>query len=148
MPEPASMKDIRTAARRAPLAAALHAPASGAGKAADAVIAMLERLPDGARTHVASLYRETLAVQVPLLAAALAGAAHSGGQEPQALAHKLAGSAAMMQDAPVSQLARAMEQALRAGHAQAAIAMLTRLEDCAARTLAVLNANGDGSSAQ
>jgi HPt (histidine-containing phosphotransfer) domain-containing protein len=108
------------------------------------VLALLARLPDSARAHVAGLYRDTLEVQVPLLSCALASEAQSDAPgeagAPEALAHKLAGSAAMMQDADLSQLARAMEHALRAGEPQAALALLPALEVCAAQSLAELGA--------
>lgn len=105
------------------------------------MLALLARLPDSARAHVAGLYRDTLEVQVPLLSRALTGEAQSGAGSPEALAHKLAGSAAMMQDADLSQLARAMERALLAGDSQSALALLPALEACAAQSLAELGAD-------
>ncbi|CAN5609971.1 hypothetical protein BH11PSE7_BH11PSE7_18100 [soil metagenome] len=103
------------------------------------MLGLLARLPHGARAHVAGLYRDTLVAQVPLLSCALAsearGNASNDAASPEALAHKLAGSAAMMQDAALSHLARDMEHALRAGDPQAALALLPALEACAAQSL-------------
>jgi len=109
------------------------------------MLALLARLPDSARAHVAGLYRDTLEVQVPLLSRALTGEApcraSNDAGSPEALAHKLAGSAAMMQDADLSKIARAMERALLAGDSQSALALLPGLQACAAQSLAELGAD-------
>ena len=87
------------------------------------MLRLLGLLPAPARGQMVQMYTELLAAQVDALDAAL--------REPDAatiaLLHKLAGSAAMMQDQDLSQPARAMERALREDRPDEARQLLPQL---------------------
>lgn len=70
--------------------------------------ALLARLPPPVQATMVRMYRDALGEQLALVRAALDG---SDAAALQATAHKIAGSAAMMQDRELSLAARAIEAA-------------------------------------
>jgi HPt (histidine-containing phosphotransfer) domain-containing protein len=100
-----------------------------------AMLRLLDMLPEAARRAMVGMYRDTLSSQLAQLGREL-----EEGQVDSAtsLAHKIAGSAAMMQDQPLSQSAREVERALRAGDAALAQAHWPRVQVSASLTLATL----------
>ena len=75
---------------------------------------LLAILPAAARAQMVAMYRASLGEQL----ASLGGLIESGSQagpDMLDLSHKIAGSAAMMQDRPLSVAAREMETAVHAG---------------------------------
>ena len=102
------------------------------------MLRLLRMLPDEPRARMVGMYCDTLVSQLAELGQAL-----EAGQQDAAtsLAHKVAGSAAMMQDAALAQPARAVEQALRADCLIEALRLWPLLRSHAARTLDVLRAS-------
>ena len=101
------------------------------------MLRLLRMLPHEPRARMVAMYCDTLVTQLAELGQALEG---SDQDAATALAHKLAGSAAMMQDAALAQPARAVEQALRADCLIEALRLWPLLRSHAARTLDVLRA--------
>jgi HPt (histidine-containing phosphotransfer) domain-containing protein len=79
--------------------------------------ALLAMLPADVRTNMVAMYREALVTQVAQLEQAVAATDDTALRD---LAHKIAGSAGMMQNAALSRAARQMEIALREGRGDAA----------------------------
>jgi HPt (histidine-containing phosphotransfer) domain-containing protein len=102
------------------------------------MLRLLRMLPDEPRSRMVAMYCDTLVTQLAELGQALEG---SDQDAATALAHKLAGSAAMMQDAALAQPARAVEQALREDALIEALRLWPLLRTRAARTLDVLRAS-------
>ena len=101
------------------------------------MLKLLRMLPEATRARMVEMYRDGLGQQLAALEPVLAGGA-PGDPALAGLVHKLAGSAAMMQDADLSLPARAIEKALMAGDAEAARARWPELRVAADRTLAAL----------
>lgn len=103
----------------------------------DAMLRLLAMLPAPTRAQMVAMYASGLDAQLQVLEAALApGAAPDAGTA--AVAHKLAGSAAMMQDAALSAPARAIEKALIAGELDTARSQVPALRAAARVTRAAL----------
>jgi len=102
------------------------------------MLRLLRMLPDEPRARMVAMYCDTLLTQLEELGRALAGDQHAAATS---LAHKVAGSAAMMQDAALAQPARAVEQALRADSLIEAQRLWPLLRSNAVRTLDVLRAS-------
>lgn len=71
---------------------------------------LLARLPESVQQRMVGMYLDALDTQVALLRELLDAEEWA---RAEAVAHKLAGSAGMMQDAPLSQAGRAVENLLR-----------------------------------
>jgi HPt (histidine-containing phosphotransfer) domain-containing protein len=102
-----------------------------------AMHALLALVPEAARQGMVQLYRkaiEEIGAQVDGHIAAGDDAAFL------AAVHKIAGSAAMMQDRALSDTARAAEHALRQGRVAEAKSLWSEAQVCAARTVAELDA--------
>jgi len=95
------------------------------------MFALLAQVPADAGARMVGLYREMLDDPVDLLERAL-----GRGDLPlaQAIAHKLAGSAAMMQDNALSAPARGIDDAARAGALREAQALWPLVRDAAEAT--------------
>ena len=102
-----------------------------------AMRALLALLPPDVRGNMVTMYTEALAVQMEQLGAAVAG---SDDAVMRDLAHKVAGSAGMMQNALLSRAARRMELALREGRPDAAREAWPEVQDSMRRTLQALTA--------
>ncbi|MBE7939287.1 MULTISPECIES: Hpt domain-containing protein [Ramlibacter] len=102
----------------------------------DAMLRLLGMIPLAAQQKMVGLYRETLASQLAALGQALQ--AEPPTPAAQALAHKIAGSAAMMQDAALAGAARGIEGALVAADAAQARARWPEVQRFAAETMAAL----------
>ena len=99
-------------------------------------LALLQQLPSASREVMVRMYRQALRDHLDQIGVGLqAGANAPDGVGP---AHRIAGSAGMMQDMALCEAARAIESALREGRNQDAQALLPRLHDCAQATLAAL----------
>ncbi len=99
------------------------------------MFALLGQLPAPVRGSMVAMYSESLSGQLESLRQAMqAGDA----RQMQALAHKMAGGAAMMQDRELSQAARDMEAALQGGDADGAMRAMPRIRSHARATLAAL----------
>jgi HPt (histidine-containing phosphotransfer) domain-containing protein len=100
------------------------------------MLRLLGMLPAPTRAEMVRLYGETLLGPLQGVGDALRAPV-----DPQvvALVHKVAGSAAMMQDQDLSQPARALEHALLEGRLEAAVALWPQVREAAARTLGVLD---------
>ncbi len=98
--------------------------------------ALLAMLPTEVRANMVTMYREALDTQVAQLAQAVAGADDAALRD---LAHKIAGSAGMMQNAALSRAARQMEMALREGRGDAAREAWPEVQACVQRTLVALD---------
>ena len=101
--------------------------------------ALLAMLPAEVRTNMVVMYREALATQVAQLEQAVNGLDDAALRD---LAHKIAGSAGMMQNAALSRAARQMEIALREGRADVAREAWPEVQACVQRTLAALESVG------
>lgn len=101
------------------------------------MLKLLRMLPEATRARMVEMYRDSLAKQLATLEPVLAGGAPAD-PELAGLVHKLAGSAAMMQDADLSLPARTIEKALMAGDAEGARALWPELKAAAERTLVAL----------
>ncbi|HZY19180.1 MAG TPA: Hpt domain-containing protein [Ramlibacter sp.] len=99
------------------------------------MLRLLGMLPAAARGEMVRLYTELLATQVRSIGERLRT---PDDPEVVALVHKVAGSAAMMQDQDLSLPARDMEKALREQRTADALACWPLVDAAAARTLAVL----------
>jgi HPt (histidine-containing phosphotransfer) domain-containing protein len=109
----------------------------GEASATGPMLRLLRMLPARTRAQMVGMYRDSLRAQLATLEGALtAGAAPDSGLV--ALVHKLAGSAAMMQDADLSLPARAIEKALGAGAIDEARSHWPAVRAAADRTLAAL----------
>ncbi len=97
--------------------------------------ALLAMLPAEVRANMVVMYREALATQVAQLEQAVDAADDAALRD---LAHKIAGSAGMMQNAALSRAARQMEMALREGRGDAARAAWPEVQACVQRTLVAL----------
>lgn len=102
------------------------------------MLRLLRMLPDEPRARMVAMYCDTLVSQLAELGQALEGSQQDAATS---LAHKVAGSAAMMQDAALAQPARAVEQALRADLLVEAQRLWPLLRAHGARTLDVLRAS-------
>jgi HPt (histidine-containing phosphotransfer) domain-containing protein len=93
--------------------------------AAWALPSYLDALPAQARVEILGLYRKGLLEQVASLEAALA----CGAELPLvvSVAHKIAGSAGMMQDPGLAELARRLEESLLQGADSGALELARRL---------------------
>ena len=119
-----------------PMGIPTDAPARGAQQLPQsllAVAALVAQLPPASRAHITGLYLDTLHTGRDQVEQALAACDHA---QFQAVAHRIAGAAAMMQDSELSQVFRQMELASRdqgllpaAPGWQAACALLTRTLD-------------------
>lgn len=99
-------------------------------------LALLRQLPATSREAMVRMYRQSLREHLDQVAQGL-----QPGGDPQTVsssAHRIAGSAGMMQDLALCDVARAMEVALREGRPDEARAHWPRLDACAQRTLAAL----------
>ncbi|TFZ08317.1 Hpt domain-containing protein [Ramlibacter humi] len=101
----------------------------------EGMLKLLALLPAPTRAQMVAMYRETLTSQLRSLQTAFEG---FPGEELAPLVHKLAGSAAMMQDPDLSVPARAMERALRSGDGETAASHWPEVRAAAARTLVAL----------
>ena len=100
------------------------------------MFSLLLQLPAPVRDKMVGMYRDSLASQLAELGQVLeAGDAAA----MQAVAHKLAGAAAMMPDRELSQAARSMEIALTGYHAETAIEAWPRIQARARITLDALH---------
>jgi len=100
------------------------------------MFALLAQVQPDIGARMLALYRDVLEDPLDGLERALA----RGELEAiQAIAHKLAGSAAMMQDAAVARPARAIDDAVRAGALGEAQALWPVLRDAAQATRRALN---------
>ncbi len=102
----------------------------------DPMYALLAMLPADVRANMVTMYREALVVQVAQLEQAVTTADDASMRD---LAHKIAGSAGMMQNAMLSRAARQMEIALREGRGDAACDAWPDVEGCVHSTLAALD---------
>lgn len=91
---------------------------------------LLALLPAPTRAQMVAMYLDGLQAQL----AEIAGLLAAGDPAARALVHKLAGSAAMMQDAALSGPARALEHALQAGDEETAAALWPKVQAQAALT--------------
>jgi HPt (histidine-containing phosphotransfer) domain-containing protein len=103
----------------------------------DGMFKLLAMLPVPTRHDMVRMYCEALEVQVALLGQSLA---QGPAQATMAAAHKIAGSAAMMQDQALSRAARAFEAALREGRTGEALGHWPSIQHCARLTLECLRA--------
>jgi HPt (histidine-containing phosphotransfer) domain-containing protein len=99
------------------------------------MLRLLGLLPAPTRAEMVRMYGETLLGPLQGVGAAL--------REPidpdvVALVHKVAGSAAMMQDQDLSLPARGLEHALREGRLADAVALWPQVREAATRTLGAL----------
>lgn len=106
------------------------------------MFALLDRLPAPVRASMVSMYHDALVEQLQLLEQALQAGDVA---EQTRIAHKLAGSAAMMQDASLSLSARAMEAALQQGCVAIAHQQWPRIQHSAQQTLQGLR-SADGAA--
>jgi HPt (histidine-containing phosphotransfer) domain-containing protein len=99
-------------------------------------LALLRQLPQASRESMVRMYRHSLREHLDLVAAGLA----PGGdmQAVAAPAHRIAGSAGMMQDLALCDVARTMEVALREGRPDDARAQWPQLVERAQQTLDAL----------
>ncbi len=97
------------------------------------MLALLAYLPDAARENMVRMYRQALDEQLVLIGAGLESDAGDATALTAAV-HKIAGSSGMMQDQPLSQVARAMELDLREGRRAQARTRWPELQACADRT--------------
>ncbi len=99
-------------------------------------LALLQQLPQASREAMVRMYRQSLSDHLGQIAAGL----QPGGdaQAVVAPAHRIAGSAGMMQDQALCDVARALENALREGRRDEALAHWPRLNERAQVTLAAL----------
>ena len=103
----------------------------------DAMFELLAILPAATRQEMVRMYSDALVGQTELLDE---GMALRDVPACTSVSHKIAGSAAMMQDQELSQAARSMERALMAGRWEEALAHWPHTRACAAATLASLRA--------
>ncbi len=96
---------------------------------------LLQLLPADVRANMVTMYRDALSTQAQLIADAVAG---NDDATLRDLAHKVAGSAGMMQNALLSRAARRMELALREGRPDAAREAWPEVSDCIQQTLRAL----------
>lgn len=99
------------------------------------MLRLLGLLPAATRAELVRMYTELLATQLRVVRDGLRA---PDDPEVLALVHKIAGSAAMMQDRDLSEPARSMEKALREQRASDAAACWPAVEAAAARTLIAL----------
>ncbi len=112
--------------------------AAPAGADRAAMHRLLAMLPAPTRSEMVAMYLGGLQAQLAQLGPLLA----AGDPAAAPLVHKLAGSAAMMQDAALSAPARALEHALLAGDAHAAAALWPQVQAQAQLTLQALATPG------
>ncbi len=101
-----------------------------------ATLALLQQLPEASRDAMVRMYRQSLREHLEQVEAGL-----RPGGDPQSVifpAHRIAGSAGMMQDRCLCDVARDMEVALREGRPDDARALRPQLDACAQLTLAAL----------
>jgi len=100
-------------------------------------LALLRQLPATSRDAMVRMYRQSLRDHLEQVATGL----QPGGdaQAATATVHRVAGSAGMMQDLALCDVARAMEVALREGRPDDARAQWPRLQERALRTLEALS---------
>lgn len=101
----------------------------------DGMFKLLAILPVQTRHDMVRMYCDSLQSQVALLGQSLA---QGQVQAAMAAAHKIAGSAAMMQDQELSRAARIVEAALREGRAEEAMRQWPGMQHCASLTLECL----------
>jgi len=104
------------------------------------MLRLLQMLPAAARAQMVRMYGQLLGEQLHSVGDALANLAGPPPAQLVDLLHKIAGSAAMMQDQDLSLPARAMEAALRDGRPADAVAAWPAMVAAAHRTLAALQA--------
>ena len=95
------------------------------------MVQLLARLPEPVRERMVRMYVQALDTQVAALQEALAA---QDWKRAEQLAHKLAGSAGMMQDAELSRAGRVIENAIRDGVEEEAVANWPALEAQARQT--------------
>ncbi|MBC7603684.1 MAG: Hpt domain-containing protein [Ramlibacter sp.] len=105
--------------------------------AASPTLRLLNMLPPATREQMVVMYRAMLTVQVNELDAAIHDALAPGGTRAVDLAHKIAGSAGMMQDQMLCAAARAVEHALREDRPGDAVAAWPDVRRCVNETLAL-----------
>lgn len=103
----------------------------------DAMFNLLGILPAATRQEMVRMYSDALVGQTELLGECVA---RRDVPACTSVSHKIAGSAAMMQDHQLAQAARSMERALIAGRWEDALAHWPQTQACAAATLAGLRA--------
>ncbi len=101
----------------------------------DGMFKLLASLPAEARHGMVGMYCVALESHLALLSQSLA---QGKTQETMAAAHKIAGSAGMMQDQEVSRAARAIEAALRGGREEEAMRHWASMQDSVNFTLECL----------
>lgn len=101
----------------------------------DGMFKLLAVLPVDTRTSMVAMYCEALQSHLTLMRQSLAQGQFDA---TAAAAHKIAGSAAMMQDQEVSRAARAIESALRGGREDEALQHWPGMLDGASFTLECL----------
>jgi HPt (histidine-containing phosphotransfer) domain-containing protein len=99
------------------------------------MFSLLAQLPAPVRDKMVGMYRDSLASQLAQLGQLLEAGDVAA---LQAVAHKLAGAAAMMQDRELSQVARSMEVAVTEDRAEAARQAWPRIQARARITLDAL----------
>lgn len=104
------------------------------------MLRLLQMLPAASRAQMVRMYGQLLGEQLHSVGDALGALASPPAPALVDLLHKIAGSAAMMQDQDLSLPARAMEAALRDGRNADAVAAWPAMEAAALRTLAALQA--------
>lgn len=107
----------------------------------DGMFRLLGILPAETRLQMVRMYSDALVGQIDLLRECIARA---DVQDCASVAHKIAGSAAMMQDQQLSRAAREMERALLAGELEKATLHWPQTQACAAFTLESLGRHYPG----
>jgi len=102
-----------------------------------AMFRILAMLPEASRARMARMYCESLQQLLPELGDAVEGARE---EETRALAHKVAGAAAMLQDERLAALARRIEELILAAQAADAYALWPAAQAAAGESLAALAA--------
>ena len=109
----------------------------------EAMFKLLELLPAQTRSGMVRMYSDSLVEQVQMLGQCLA---QGQAEACASIAHKIAGSAAMMQDQELSQAARAAERALVAGRPDEALGHWPQVQACADFTLQALRRRYPGAN--
>ncbi|MGE4243987.1 Hpt domain-containing protein [Ramlibacter sp.] len=101
----------------------------------EGMMRLLDALPAASRGRMVAIYRQSLGDQAARLRDAFFGGRLD---EATSIAHKIAGSAAMMQDAGLAVSTRSLEQCLRGGRWDEAMEHWPEVEARTASTLAAL----------
>ena len=100
----------------------------------DSMFRLLGMLPEEARVRMVGMYTEALGTQFASLSAAMG----ARGEDAVVLAHKIAGSAAMMQDQALALPVRSLETCLRGQRWDEAFEQWPEVQARVAATLAAL----------